>query len=356
MRGLRSMACVLVFGACSTAPKVASVAPPTAGQLEAQRLAPFLAPLDEDAEEGDRRALMAGAMLLDGWSIDEVLAVARRRGEGPLVEAALLARKGELEQALQIAGLVDRPAAIRQLAGGWLAKGDQERLGALLAARPDDRGVAPLRAWLAHLEGRTDAGVKVLRSYLYEHGTDLLAYTILARIHVQQGKLRLARLVCKEGLKQGDSADLSYMLGKVEARRGKSVAARRAMEAALAIEPAHLGAHLALARGQLRQLDYLGALQHTTAAYRLAPGDDEIRLMHALALRANGRCDPAKALLVSLSDRHPVARFNLGVLQLRCFSDANAAATTLKAFVADASPKASHPVHQLLMEAEALSE
>jgi tetratricopeptide (TPR) repeat protein len=355
---IRLVVAMGLFGvaACSTPPKVVVEKPLTGTELEARRLAPFLGAIDPDAEEGARRPLLVGAMLLQGWAIDEVLAVARRRGEGPLVEAALLARKGAVSEALQVAGLVDRPAAIRQLAGGWLAKGKREQVKSLLAQSADASSQAPLKAWIDHLDGRTEVGVKSLRSYLYEHGTDLLAYVVLARIHAQQGELRLARLVCKEGLKQGASADLHYMLGRVEAQRGKKVASRRAMEAALVVQPAHLGAHSAMARSQLEQLDYAGALKHTTVAYRLAPGDPEIALLHALALRANGRCDRAGALLLPLAENYPVARLNLGVLQLRCLDNAAGAATHLKAYVQDAKPKASHPVHQLLMEAEALSE
>ena len=60
--------------------------------------------------------------------------------------------------------------------------------------------------------------------------------------------------------------------------------------------------------------DYAGALRSTERAVRLAPGDAETVILHALALRANGRCDAAQGLLEQLSDKKPVALFN------RCFA------------------------------------
>ena len=77
--------------------------------------------------------------------------------------------------------------------------------------------------------------------------------------------------------------------------------------------------------------------------------------MHTLTLRANGRCAEAKVLLEGLSGKRPVALFNLGVLHLR-LNGAKAAFPLFKQFVESHNPDSGHPVHNLLVEAEALAE
>jgi hypothetical protein len=51
-----------------------------------------------------------------------------------------------------------------------------------------------------------------------------------------------------------------------------------------------------------------------------------------------------------------LALFNLGVLHLRCRDDAKTALPIFRQFVDRVRPESGHPVHNLLVEAEALAE
>jgi tetratricopeptide (TPR) repeat protein len=352
------------FGAlcgCASAPKQqASVVKVDPRQAE---LEPFLDRLeaDEDAAEEEgrepRRRLLAGRMLLAGKGIDDVLLAAQEKGEPDLLRAVLLARKGAFDQALAAARRGGGDTGLRLSVAVLLAANETAAAKQLLEGVPDSGSAKVLSAWLAHRDGRTEEAVKVLRKHLFDQGRDLFAYLTLARIHQEEGKARLARLVCKEGLKQAPkNADLHYMLGGIEQGRGRAVAAARAFDSALKVEPGHLGALLDRSRMHLEGLDYVAALALTARAFRLAPKDPQVALTHALAMRANGNCDGAEQLLLAWQDRQPVAIYNLGVLKLRCRDDAAAALVVFKQFVATAKPDEGHPVHQLLTEAEALAE
>jgi len=348
--------------ACASAPKKEAVTEKVVDPKLAA-LEPFLDDLaaDEEAAEEEgraaRRRLRTGRMLLSGKDIKEVVQAAQEQGESPLTEAILLARSGDFQGALTAARSAGGLHGVQLALAILLAANEVEAAKQVVAQAQEDEGAAVLKSWMMHREGQSTEAIEALRKHLFNKGRDLFAYTTLARIHAEQGELRLARLVCKEGLKQAPKdADLHYLLGTVEQSRGRKVAASRAFQAALDADPGHLGALLESARQALVGFDYGGALRHTERAVRLAPGDAETVLLHALALRANGRCDDAQVILERWSGRKPLALFNLGVLHLRCRNDAKAALPIFQSFVEKASPDAGHPVHNLLVEAEALAE
>ena len=360
----RLLGCVLLMTAvgCASAPKKTEpeklVVDPKVAALE-----PFLDSLEADEEAAEeegraaRRRLRTGRMLLAGKPIDEVLQTAKDRGEPILVHAVLLARKGDFQGALTAARSAGGLKGVQLALAILLNANEVDAAKQVVAQAQDDEGAPVLSAWMTHRAGQSKEAIEALRKHLFNKGRDLFAYTTLARIHAEQGELRLARLVCKEGLKQAPrDADLHYLLGTIEQSRGRQVAATRAFKAALKVDPGHLGALLERARQDIVGFDYGGALRSTERAVRLAPGDAETILLHALALRANGRCDDAQALLEQLSDKKPVALFNLGVLHLRCHNDAKTAFPIFKSFVEKTNPDDGHPVHNLLVEAEALAE
>lgn len=347
---------------CASAPKKPLVVEQKVDP-KMQALEPFLAPLEADEEAAEeegreaRRRLLTGRMLLAGKSIDEVLSAAALQGEPALVRAVLAARKGDFQGALTAARTAGGVQGVQLALSILLAAGELDAAKQVVAQAAEDEGAAVLNAWMVHRDGKSKEAIEALRKHLFNKGRDLFAYITLARIHAEQGELRLARLVCKEGLKQAPKdADLHYLLGTIEQSRGRQVAAARAFNAALKVDPGHVGALLERARQDLLGFDYAGALRYTERAVRLVPGDAETRLVHALTLRANGRCAEAKVLLEGLSGKRPVALFNLGVLHLRCLNDAKAAFPLFKQFVESHNPDSGHPVHNLLVEAEALAE
>jgi tetratricopeptide (TPR) repeat protein len=351
----------LVVG-CASAPKKTTKTETKLDTRQAE-LEPFLAPLSADEEAAEeagrapRRRLMTARMLLAGRGLEDVLLAAREVGEPDSLRAILLARRGAFQQALTLARRSGGENSLRLAVAVLLAAGQAEQAAAVVEEAGEGGAATVLSAWLEHRAGRSDEAIGRIRKHLFDKGRDLFAYATLARIHVEEGKLRLARLVCREGLKQapGDG-DLHYLLGTIEQMRGRSVAAGRSFAAALKAEPGHLGALLEDARRRLAGLDYVAALRSSTVAFRLAPADAEVALTYALALRANRRCDEAADLLERWSETQPVARFNLGVLTLRCRQNPAAALAILRRFVEIAQPDAGHPAHNLIVEAEALAE
>lgn len=360
LRVLLSLALSSLLACASTSKKVAVVLKVDPQQAEMEQ---FLASLeaDEDAAEEEgrapRRRLLAGRMLLAGKDLDEVLRSAIERGEPELLRAVLLARRGDFQKALIAARRAGGGGGLKLSVAILLAAGESSAAIQLVeqaAGLPEAKALA---AWLRHRGGDSAEAIKALRKHLFNSGRDLFAYLTLARIHSEEGDLRLARLVCREGLKQAPkNADLHYFLGTIEASRGRQVAALRSFDKALRVDPGHVGALLQRARIDLAGFDYSSALHHSERAYRLAPGDAEVALNHALALRSKGRCDQAQSILLQWKKRQPLALFNLGVLQLRCRDDAKAALEIFTAFVEANEPDSSHPVHNLLVEAEALAE
>jgi tetratricopeptide (TPR) repeat protein len=257
------------------------------------------------------------------------LTIAKREGEAGLPMAVgLLAKQGRWDEAL-----------------------------ALIEQGEDSDLRTALRAWAAHEAGRDDEAISGLRSHLYAKGTDLDAYRVLIRIFMSQGKNRLARLACQGALRIAPKeADIHYLLGRIDAQLGRFAGSRRAFEAAIKFDPSHLGARTELARTGLDHLDYKGALAHMNVAYRLAPGDEEVALLTAVSLRANGACAEASSLLDRWKDRSARALFNLGVLKLRCLDQPKEALALLRRYVEKSPPHEDHQVHLLLQEAELLSE
>lgn len=308
------------------------------------------------AEAPEVRHLLMGRLLLAGRSPQEVLDLARERGEGELARAALLARAGDSALALSVAkrhgdeGL-SMAVAILGREGRWQEAAD------LLDEGPNTDLRTALRAWVAHELGRDEEAISTLRSHLYAKGTDLDAYRVLVRIFMAQGKYRLARLACQGALRiDPKDADMHYLMGRVDQSLKRRAGAQRAFRKAIKHDPSHLGARIELAREGLALLDYRGALEHLTVAYRLAPGEEEVALLTALALRANGGCNQAAELLAKWEGRSTRARFNLAVLNLRCLDNPKTAAVLLKRFVDEAAPASDHKAHVLLQEAELLSE
>jgi tetratricopeptide (TPR) repeat protein len=347
--------------ACASTPKKVAVAvkvDPKQAEMEQ-----FLTSLESDEEAAEeegrapRRHLLAGRMLLAGAELDEVLRNAVERGEPELLRAVLLARRGDFSKSLVAARRAGGGAGLKLSVAILLAAGESSAAKQLVEQAADLPEAKALAAWLQHRDGESSQAIKALRKHLFNSGRDLFAYLTLARIHSEEGDLRLARLVCKEGLKQAPkNADLHYFLGTVEASRGRKVAALRSFDKSLSVDPGHVGALLQRARIDLAGFDYSSALRHSERAYRLAPGDAEVALNHALSLRSKGRCDEAQSILSQWKKRQPLALFNLGVLQLRCRDDAKGARETFKAFVEANEPDSGHPVHNLLVEAEALAE
>ncbi|MBM66755.1 MAG: hypothetical protein CMH55_11040 [Myxococcales bacterium] len=358
MRVYALLALSLSLGACATASKVAK---PTEMDERERRpdLGDFLGDVDPSRSteaEGEKRFLLMGRLLVAGRSPSEVLTLARERGESDLSRAALLARSGDEAMALSIAkreGEAGLPMAL-----GILAKqGRWDEAEALVEGGDNSDLRTSLRAWIAHEKGRNEEAISGLRSHLYAKGTDLDAYRVLIRIFMAQGKNRLARLACQGALRIApQEADIHYLLGRVDAELGRNAGARRSFEAAIKFDPSHLGARTELARTGLAHLDYKTALEHMTVAYRLAPGDEEIALLTAVSLRANGACAEASTLLKDWTDRSQRAVFNLGVLYLRCLDDPKEALKLLQRYVEQAEPKQDHQVHLLLQEAQLLSE
>ena len=362
MKNLLLLAVSFGCFACASAPKKKPVETVKVDPRQAE-LEPFLASLeaDEDAAEEEgrspRRRLLAGRMLLARKGIDDVLLAANEKGEPDLLRALLLARKGNFQDALSAARASDSDEGVKLSVAILLAAGEVETAKQVLNSSDRKAVSTVLSAWLMHREEKSGEAIKALRKHLFNQGRDLFAYVTLARIHAEQGELRLARLVCKEGLKQAPKdSDLHYLLGTIERTRGRKVAAARSFDAALRADPGHLGALLERTRLDLVGFDYASALRHSERAFLMAPGDPEAALIHALSLRANGRCDDSKALLESWVERKPLALFNLGVLHLRCRDDAKTAAPLFKQFIEKESPQRGHPVHNLLVEAEALAE
>jgi Flp pilus assembly protein TadD len=347
--------------ACASSPKKVAVAIKVdPQQVEMEQ---FLGSLeaDEDAAEEEgrapRRRLLAGRMLLAGKELDEVLRSAVERGEPELLRAVLLARQGDFKKSLVAARRAGGGGGLKLSVAILLAAGESSAAKQVVEQAADLPEAKALAAWLQHSDGESNQAIKALRKHLFNSGRDLFAYLTLARIHSEEGDLRLARLVCKEGLKQAPkNVDLHYFLGVIETSRGRQVAALRSFDKALSVDPGHVGALLRRARIDLAGFDYSSALRHSERAYRLAPGDAEVALNHALALRSKGRCDEAQRILSQWKERKPIALFNLGVLQLRCRDDAKGARETFKAFVEANEPDTGHPVHNLLVEAEALAE
>ena len=358
MKGLRSLFLLVGLAGCATGQKV-----PEKSQIDERDRRPdlsaFLGEVDPQRSndvDGEVRYLLIGRLLMSGRSPTEVLDLARERGESDLSRAALLARSGDDSMALTIAkreGEAGLPMAV-----GILAKqGRWDDASALIEAGEDSDVRKALRAWVAHEKGRDEEAISGLRSHLYAKGTDLDAYRVLIRVFMSQGKHRLARLACQGALRIApEEADIHYLLGRTDAELGRLAGARRAYEAAIKFDPGHLGARTELARAGLAHLDYQTALKHMTVAYRLAPGDEEIALLAAVSLRANGACTEASSLLKRWMDRSPRALFNLGVLYLRCLDDPKEALKLLQRYVDQAKPGDQHQVHLLLQEAQLLSE
>ncbi|MAO82490.1 MAG: hypothetical protein CMH50_01200 [Myxococcales bacterium] len=352
---------LVVFGliaGCATQPKA-----PEKTQIDERDRRPdlgsYLGEVDPNRTnevDGETRYLLIGRLLMAGRTPTDVLGLARERGESELVRAALLARSGDESMALSIAKR--QGEAGLAMAVGILAKQSRwDDALALIDEGTDSDLRKALRAWVAHEKGRDEEAISGLRSHLYAKGTDLDAYRVLIRIFMAQEKYRLARLACQGALRiDPEQADIHYLLGQVDAKLGRLAGARRAYEKALVFEPGHLGARTELARSGLANLDYRTALQHMTVAYRLAPGDEEVALLTALSLRANGACKEASKLLKLWTDRSRRALFNLGVLYLRCLDDPKQALQLLQRYVDQATPGADHQVHLLLQEAQLLSE
>ena len=304
--------------------------------------------------DGEARYLLIGRLLMAGRTPTDVLGLARERGSLNWFELPCW-RSGDESMALSIAKR--QGEAGLAMAIGILAKQSRwDDALALIDEGTDSDLRKALRAWVAHEKGREEA-ISGLRSHLYAKGTDLDAYRVLIRIFMAQEKYRLARLACQGALRiDPEQADIHYLLGQVDAKLGRLAGARRAYEKALVFEPGHLGARTELARSGLANLDYRTALQHMTVAYRLAPGDEEVALLTALSLRANGACTEASKLLKLWTDRSRRALFNLGVLYLRCLDDPKQALQLLQRYVDQATPGADHQVHLLLQEAQLLSE
>ena len=364
MRALLILGSLGVIG-CSGAQK--RVAPLSNAQRvraeEEAKLEGFLHPAaapQADAAPGAApayRKLMLGRMLLGGFPIDEVTRLAAQRAEEAIDQAALEARRGETDEALQLAASAGGEEALALVVATLLERRAPERALSLLEKQEPSSLRSVLLALTTHRLGRSDEAVKRLREHLYGAGNDPLAYQVLIQVFLDQGKLRLARLACQGGL-QGSpkNADLKFLLGVVDGRMGRPVSARRAFEETVAGDPGHLGARVALTRESLARVDFDAAIEHSTIAYRLAPGDEEISLLFALALRARARCDEAERALEPWLSRSTNARFNMGVLQLRCKQDPVKAKLHFDAYIKRASPEVSHPVHPLLQEAELLIE
>ena len=181
---------------CASAPKKPVVVEQKVDP-EVQALEPFLASLEADEEAAEeegreaRRRLLTGRMLLAGKSIDEVLSAAALQGEPALVRAVLAARKGDFQGALTAARTAGGAQGVQLALSILLAAGELDAAKQVVAQAAEDEGAAVLNAWMMHRDGKSKEAIEALRKHLFNKGRDLFAYITLARIHAEQGELRL---------------------------------------------------------------------------------------------------------------------------------------------------------------------
>lgn len=175
-------------------------------------------------------------------------------------------------------------------------------------------GVLPLSTLSASLEDGADpVGITVLAER-YLHGNrpadaervllPLLerqpehseAWLLRSRAEFAQSKFGPAYAslqVARAGLPP--DAEIRYLMGQLQERRGNENAAEREYRAAIKLNPRHLGALVKLGRIELMHLQYGGALDHFKMAGTIAPQDPEVLQLLAQTQQALGNAEAAEA-------------------------------------------------------------
>ncbi|MBL8234083.1 MAG: tetratricopeptide repeat protein, partial [Bryobacterales bacterium] len=150
--------------------------------------------------------------------------------------------------------------------------------------------------------------------------------------------LRLWRAVRNQSLEElralaaetRPSAQLHYEMGRILARKGNAAEARKEWKQAVRLNPRDLEPRFALARLALDRREFSQALDEADAILDLAPGNEAGLLSRMSALRAAGRLEEARAVLLELRARNPKsAALDLETAYLRIAEGKNAEAERL---------------------------
>lgn len=283
-------------------------------------------------------------------------AVPEPPGAEPVARWLALSAWDHHRMAREILGMVRRPPFVGQLghparvavleqAGARLAVAawrDREAAEALdravLAARPDDLHVREQLARLLDERGDAAAAAEQWRELLRRVPGDDAWRTALAFSLAGGGRTAEARALLEAVLAERGDADARVNLGVVLERSGEPAAAAAHYRAALADDPAHESARLALADLRARQ----GALDEAERLVRegLELDDGSSRAWAALAAIDERRGDLAAAVeawqrAVELDPDDAAAANNLGFALERLGRPAEAAERYLRALGTD---------------------
>ena len=261
-----------------------------------ERVAPLLQAAPENAlllQLAGTAALGAGdlpaadELLAHALKVDPALVLARQ------FHAQVLLRTGQPERALEVlAPLLERkdpPAQAEALAGeAYLQQGDAaraERSFALAAKlQPGDAGVQTALALSRIGQGRVDEGVDALQSVAAQDRGAAADLALVATYWSRHDFARAAGAIEALEHKQPGRPLAPTLRGRLDALQGRTAEARRAFDAALALDPGYLPALSSLAALDLAAGDPQAARAHFDRLLAREPGKVGARLALAAVL------------------------------------------------------------------------
>lgn len=163
-----------------------------------------------------------------------------------------------------------------------------------------------------------DKGHKVLSDLLGIDKNFTPAYVALASSYLAAGKDNIAEFIAKRGLdRTKDHASLLNILGVAALRARQTETARQHFDRALEISPSFIPALVNRATISARNLEYAAAEQDLLTALASDPYHVDALVALGIVQKKQGNISAAKAALtkaVDLAPENPHARFNLAVL------------------------------------------
>ncbi len=236
-----------------------------------------------------------------------------------------------------------------------------------LGQSPDNVDLLNGQARVLLKRGRPDDASRAARAILRINSNSLDAFNTLGLAYMELERYETARFVFQKAksLPGGDaSAMLEANLGLVYWRMGKEFQATASFEAALALDPNHVGARVNLAHLRLVNLDYAGAHELLEPAAKQYAGNEIIQLSYAVSLRGIGKLEEAEAIYELIagdpdSDLRDEALLNLGILQGDFLKDYGSSIDTYNEYIAVRETLGDpvgedDPVHEYIGEMEKL--
>lgn len=246
----------------------------------------------EDTPENNRR--LAQFLARDGRMVEAEATLQRvdaHSSGAPAAAADLQLESGRPQQALRSYEAAygslfsQKPKDVHQAANRDIAQALSVRM---------------IEADLALASAGDGFGIVAARRHLEQTGANLEPNTrdlLGAEIDLLSGNLAEAEQKASGVLsRNSNSGPAEYLLGEIALRRGKPIDAVNHWQAASAINPAYVPAHIALASHALQQQNGPLAEQEVIGVVRDEPANLEALLIYARALLLEKRYDSARAL------------------------------------------------------------